>query len=153
MTKQEREQREYKSLFTDERYAKQAWKKFIGQSLESAAVDLPAFEDAKGNVSPQSVMYQAALTSVKKRLIAAGLDREPMKAEVLVEANVIRAAFDNNVFNTLLDRTAGKVKEEISLTAGEFAALTDEQLAVLAEHEAKKHLIVGGGSDDTNIDE
>jgi len=76
-----------------------------------------------------------------------------MKAEVLVEANVIRAAFDNNVFNTLLDRTAGKVKEEISLTAGEFAALTDEQLAVLAEHEAKKHLIVGGGSDDTNIDE
>ena len=35
MTKGEREEREYKSLFADEKYAKKAWKEFIGTSLQS----------------------------------------------------------------------------------------------------------------------
>ena len=47
MTKAEREEREYKSLFTDERYAKRAWKQMIGKSLQSDAAILPAFYDVK----------------------------------------------------------------------------------------------------------
>lgn len=152
MTKPEREEREYKSLFSDERYAKKAWKDFIGQSLESRAADLPAFEDAKGNVSPQSVIYQSALNEVRKRLKAQGIDREPMKAEVLVEANVIRAAFDNNVFTTLLDRTAGKVKEELSINNNDYAELSDEELKVLAEYRHAKKLL-GGNKDASDSNE
>ena len=152
MTKQEREELEYKSLFSDDRYAKKAWRKFIGQSLESSAATLPVFEDGKGNASPQSIIYAEALNNVRARLRTAGLTREPMKAEVLVEANVIRAAFDNNVFNTLLDRTAGKVKEELSINASEFEQLTDEELEMLAAMRAQKAL-TGGKVDDTNSDE
>src|SRR5690606_2878357 len=111
MTKEEREKREYESLFTDERYAKKAWKKFIGESLQSAAAVLPDFVGPNGATSPQSAIYNTAYDNVKARLEKHGLTREPSKAEVLVEANVIRAAFDTSVFNTILDRTAGKVKE------------------------------------------
>ena len=140
MNKIEREEREFKSLYTDERYAKKAWKELIGASLQSTAANLTDVVDARGNVSIQSVIYREALHNVKQRLVEQGLSREPMKAEVLVEANVIRGAFDNNVFNILLDRTAGKVKEEVSITAGAFEELSDEQLEILAEHEKQKKL-------------
>lgn len=148
MTKAEREEREYKSLFTDERYAKKAWKQMIGKSLQSDAAVLPAFYDVKGNVSPQSEIYNTAYNNVLLRLQAEGLDRLPMKAEVLVEANVIRAAFETPVFNTLLERTAGKVKEEISIGVGEYEALSDEELELLVLHRETKML--NKGKDDDN---
>ena len=134
MTKAEREEREYKSLFTDERYAKRAWKQLIGKALESDAANLPIFYDAKGNTSPQSEIYNTAYNQVLLRLRDQGLDRLPMKAEVLVEANVIRAAFETSIFNTILERTAGKVKEEISIGKGEYEELSDEELELIALH-------------------
>lgn len=140
MTKYQREQREFKSLFADERYAKQAWRRFMAESLESPAVDLPTFTDARGNVSPQSEIYEAAIRSVRARLEAAGLDREPMKAEVIVEANIIQAAFNTQTFNTILDRTAGKVKDEISVTSGAYEELSDEELQVLMAHRRNREL-------------
>lgn len=138
MTKKEREEREYRSLFTDERYAKKAWRQFIGESLQSDAAFLAEIVDAKGNPTRDSIIYNTARENVKARLKAQGMDRPPMKAEVLVEANVIRGAFDTTVFNTVLERTAGKVKDEINVTGGAFADLTDEQLEILAAHEAAK---------------
>lgn len=148
MTKAEREEREYKSLFTDERYAKRAWKQMIGQSLESEAAKLPDFLDVKGNISPQSEIYNTAYNNVLQRLRADGFSRMPMKAEVLVEANVIRAAFETSMFNVILDRTAGKVKEEISIGKGEYEDLSDEELELLALHRAKQ--ITTKGNDDDN---
>jgi hypothetical protein len=138
MTKNEREEKEYKSLFTDERYAKKAWKQFISKSLQSDAVILPSFVDGHGNTTPQSEIYDAAYKSVKRRLVAEGLSREPMKAEILIEASVIRAAFDTSTLNVILDRTAGKVKEEISIGVGQYEELTDEELHLLATHRSKQ---------------
>lgn len=152
MTKTEKEELEYKSLFTDKRYAQKAWQKFIGESLEAKAVMLPSFEDAKGNVSPQSVIYDAAVAQVRKRLKERGIDRDPMQAEVLIEANVIRAAFDNNVFNTILERSAGKVKDELEVSRSDYEHLTDEELALLAKHREDKKLLEAGGDNDTNSD-
>lgn len=138
MTKSRREELEFISLFGDERYAKKTWKKLLAQSLESDAAVLPDFVDRSGEVSPQSQIYRTAYYNVKERLEAQGLDRSPMKAEVLIEANVIKAAFDTSMFNTILDRTAGKVKEEISIGVGQFEELTDAELEVLATHRTKK---------------
>ena len=138
MTKREREEREYKSLFTDERYAKKAWKQFIDKSLQSDAVSLPDFVDHQGNTTPQSEIYRAAYISVQKRLEKEGLDRLPMKAEILIEASVIRAAFDTSTLNVILDRTAGKVKEEINIGTGQYEDLSDEELTLLASHRAKQ---------------
>lgn len=137
MTKSEREVREYKSLYTDERYAKRAFKQLIDKSLQSDAAKLPDFIDAHGNTTPQSEIYSAAYRAVQRRLAAEGLDREPMKAEILIEASVIRAAFDNTTLNLILDRTAGKVKEEISIGVGQYEELSDEELQLLATHRAK----------------
>ena len=150
MTKAEREEREYKSLFTDERYAKRAWKQMIGQSLQSEAASLPAFYDVKGNISPQSEIYNTAYNNVLERLRAQGLSRMPMKAEVLVEANVIRAAFETQVFNTILERTAGKVKEEISIGKGEYEELSDEELELLALHREAKLIAQKDDNDDNS---
>lgn len=149
MTKEQREEREYKSIFTDERYAKRAWKKLIGESLQSDASNLPDFYDNKGNVAPQSVVYNTARENVKARLLEQGLSREPMKAEVLIEANVIRAAFDTQAFNVVLDRTAGKVKEEISIGVGAYEELTDEELQLLIVHREKKQLAEGPDNDNS----
>jgi len=136
MDKKQREEKEYLSLFTDERYAKKAWKQFINKSLQSDAVTLPTFVDHAGNPTPQSEIYDAAYQSVKRRLKEEGLSREPMKAEVLIEAAVIRASFDTSTLNVVLDRTAGKVKEEISIGTGPYEDLSDEELKVLAAHRA-----------------
>lgn len=138
MTKPEREEREYRSLFTDERYAKKAWKQFVDKSLQSDAVFLPDFVDHQGNTTPQSAIYKQAYSSVKNRLVSEGYDREPMKAEIIIEAAVIRAAFDTSTLNVILDRTAGKVKEEISIGVGQYEELSDEELQLLASHRAKQ---------------
>ncbi len=139
MDKNVREEREYKSLFADERYAKKAWRKFIGQSLESPASPLE-FIGSSGEPTRDSIIYNTAYNSVKQRLLAEGISREPMKAEVLVETNVIRASFETTTFNTILERTAGKVKDEVSISTSAYEDLTDEQLELLARHEAKKRL-------------
>lgn len=138
MTKAEREEREHRSLFGDERYAKKAWKQLLSKSLESDAVFPPEVVDKAGNETLESQIYRQAYDSVSKRLKEQGLDRLPMKAELIVESNLIRAAFDTQTFNVILDRTAGKVKEEISIGTGQFEDLSDEELAILAEHRARK---------------
>ena len=135
MTKTDREQREYKSLFTDERYARKAWKDFIGRSLEGVGKPLPAQIDPKtGEQTFNSLLDQQAYNNVKARLEADGQDREPMQAEIIVECNVLRSRFNDVTFNTILDRTAGKVKDEISITPNEFESLSDEELALLAKY-------------------
>jgi len=138
MTKEEREETEYKSLFGDERYAKRAWKNLIGKSLESEAALPPEVVDKAGNETLESQIYREAYASVTARLEKEGKTRSPMKAELIVEANLIRAAFDTSTFNLVLDRTAGKVKEEISIGMGQFEELSDEELLLLTTHRNAK---------------
>ena len=140
MTKKEREEREYISHFTDERYAKKAWKSIIGSSLESAGACLPDIIDPKtGELSVQSQIDKMAYNNVKKRLEQEGKSREPMQAELIVECNIIRARFTDVTFNTILDRTAGKVKEELSIATSPYEDLTDEELELLTKfRDAKK---------------
>lgn len=138
MKKSEREEREYKSLYSDERYAKKAWKALMGKSLESSAAQLPDLVDKQGNPTNESIIYQTAYNQVVARLKSEGKDRAPQKAEVLIEASIIRASFDTSVFNVILDRTAGKVKEEINIGIGAFEELTDEELEVLANHRQRQ---------------
>ena len=133
MTKEEREKKEYKSLFSDERYAKKAWRDFFSSSLEGPAKPLPETLDKDGNVSFQSQLDQMAYDNVKKRLEAQGISREPMQAEVIVENNVLRSRFNDATFGTILDRTAGKVKEEVTVNGSPFEELTDEELEALAK--------------------
>lgn len=137
MTKEEREVREQQSLFGDERYAKKAWKKLFSDGLQSTATMIPEMYDNKGNLSQDYLLYQEAYNNVDSRLKSQGLDRPPMKAEIIVETNLIRAALDTSTFNLVLDRTAGKVREEISVGVGQFEELTDDELMLLAEHRSK----------------
>jgi len=138
MTKEAREELEHKSLFSDERYAKKAWKQLLSKSLQSDAALPPEVVDKAGNETLESQIYKEAYSSVQKRLKDAGLSRSPMKAELIVESNLICAAFDTQTFNVILDRTAGKVKEEISIGVGQFEELSDDELALIAEHRATK---------------
>ncbi len=148
MTKEEREVKEFKSLFSDKRYAEKAWRKFIEDSLKSDVSILPDFIGPSGNVTPQSEIYQAAIKSVKNRLDAQGITREPMKAEVLIEAAVIRAAFDNTALNVVLDRTAGKVKDEVTINNNPYEDLSDEELDLLITYREAKKLETKKETDD-----
>lgn len=148
MTEKERNEREYKSLFTDEKYAKRAWKEFIGASLESPGKALPTQYDKNDNPTRESDIDQMAYNNVKVRLSEQGQSREPMQAELIVEAAVIRARFQDTTFNTILDRTAGKVKDEITVNSNPFEELSDDELeALMLYRESKK---AGDKQVDTN---
>lgn len=138
MDKKNREALEFKSLFGDQRYAKKAWRDFIAESLTGDAAKLPERIDKDGQQTLDSMIDEMAYNNVKARLRAEGKDREPMQAEVIVECNVIRARFNDTPFNTLLDRTAGKVKEEITINDNPYEDLTDEELEMLKAARDKK---------------
>ena len=139
MTKAEREEKEYTGLFADERYAKKAWQSFFGKSLQGSAKAMPTVYDPKtGEPVFQSLLDQEAYHNVKQRLEADGLDREPMQAELIVECGILRSRFDNGTFNTVLERTAGKVKDEITVNKSPYEDLTDEELEMLAAARAAK---------------
>lgn len=148
MTRKDREEAEYRSLFTDERYAKKAWKEMIGASLQGPAKPLPEFLDKNGQVSPQSEIDLMAYNNVKARLIAEGKTREPMQAEMMVECAILRSRLDTNTLNLLLDRTAGKVKEELNVNTSQYEDLTDEELELLASHRMQQKLLKGDKSED-----
>lgn len=134
MDKKQREVLEYKSLYADERYAKKAFKQLIGVSLEDSASKLPETIDPKtGERSFQSALDEMAYNNVKARLQRLGLDREPQQAEMIIECNILRARFNDSTFNVIMDRTAGKVKDELAIHENEFEHLTDEELELLAK--------------------
>lgn len=141
MTKAERELCEYKSIYTDKRYAEKAFKAIINASLQSEAGALPAMYDKQGNELPQSVLDRQAYENVKRRLLAQGLDREPQQAEMMIENAILRARFDNSTFNTMLERTVGKVKDELVVSANEYETMTDEELELLAAHREQQKLL------------
>ena len=79
-----------------------------------------------------------AYNNVKARLTAEGLDREPQQAELIVECNILRARQTDSTFNILLDRTAGKVKDEINVNANNFEELSDEEIEALVAFRQSK---------------
>lgn len=138
MNKSEREQREFKSLMCDQRYAKNAWRALIGEALQGPAKPLPASYDKEGQPTFQTMLDEMAYNNVKARIMKEGLSREPMQAELIVECNVLRARHTDMAWGTLLDRTAGKVKEEVSISDNPYEDLTDEELdAIYALREKK----------------
>lgn len=138
MKKNAREEIEFLSLFTDERYAKRAFKSLLDQSLRGPAKPLPQIEDAKGNITPASLIDSAAYRNVVDRLKAQGYSRSPMQSEVIMEAAVLRARLDTNSLSLLLDRTAGKVKEEINVSSSAYEEMTDEELVLLSQYRKAK---------------
>lgn len=141
MTKAERELCEYKSTFTDKRYAEKAFKSIINDSLQASASPLPVMYDKQGNELPQSTLDRQAYQNVKQRLLAQGLDREPQQAEMMIENAILRSRFDNSTFNTMLERTMGKVKDELVVSANEYETMTDEELELLAKHREQQKLL------------
>lgn len=140
MTKKDREEREYTSLFCDQRYAKRAWAQIMHDALNADANTLPYIIDPKTNEPTRdSEIEHMAYDEVKARLVAQGLERNPTQAELIVQCNIIRARFADTPFTTILDRTAGKVKEEISIEQNPYEELTDDELeALMAYREQKK---------------
>lgn len=139
MDKKRREELEYTSLYADERFAKKAWKNLIGAALEGPGKKLPTIIDPKTEEPTlQSIIDKQAYESVKARLETEGKTREPMQAELIVESNIIRARFTDATFNTILDRTAGKVREEIAVSNSPFEDLTDDELEALMKYRESK---------------
>lgn len=138
MTDKEREEREFISLFSDQRYAKKAWRELIGNALQGQARPLPEVVDKEGQPTLQSNIDRMAYDNVKARLLAEGKAREPMQAELIVECNILRARGTDAAWGTILDRTAGKVKEEITLSNNPFEDLSDDELEALRQYRESK---------------
>ena len=98
--------------------------------------------DKNGNELPQSTLDRQAYQNVKQRLLAQGLEREPQQAEMMIENAILRSRFDNSTFNTMLERTMGKVKDEIVVSANEYETMTDEELELLAKHREEQERLL-----------
>ena len=58
--------------------------------------------------------------------------------EYPLESNILRARFTDTTFNTVLDRTMGKVKEELNVIANNFEELSDEEIEALVAFRKQK---------------
>jgi hypothetical protein len=133
MFKERREELEAISRYTDPKHANKAWKQVIGKALEAPGKPLPAIVDKYEQKTVASLIEEQAYSNVKSRLESEGLSREPMQVELLVEANIIRARHDSSTFNILLDRSAGKVKDELVISKNAFEELSDDDLEAIAK--------------------
>ena len=133
MNKKEREEREHRSLFADEKFAKKAWRQYIGTSLEGSATKLPTQYGKDGLPSSNSLIEEIAFKNLSDRLMADDKARSPSNAELMIECAIIRARYTDSTLNILLERTSGKVKEEIVMSVNPYEELTDEELELLQE--------------------
>lgn len=140
MTKKEREEREYDNLYkyNDMKAAKKAFSELLHTSLNAPAKKLPQRLDKDGNPTLESMIDTLARETVQERLKEQGLEREPKEAEVAMQSAVIRARFNDSTLNIILDRTAGKVKEEISVSSNPYEELSYEELELLVKHREEK---------------
>lgn len=133
---------EYAQVFNNPKMARKLWRN-IGLAVAMRPALKPVAEyDKDGQMTLESAVQEytyAKLTSdVDKLLFADG----PTEMEMIMACQAVMARTNSSAFAAFVDRTGGKPVDESKLDAqvtNPYEALTDEELAMLAEMRAKKN--------------
>lgn len=142
-----REYEEMRNLFSDPKFARQAWKS-IGTAiaLQPAVKPISTF-DKNGDET-----YNSLLESYSYNKLAADLkslckeSREPTELEMIIHCQMVKARTDTSAATFIRDTLGARPVDETKLDAkisNPYEQLSDEELEMIAQMREKKYEQIG----------
>lgn len=140
--KEIRDRKEIDNLFKDPKYCRQAWRSIGNAILQSPVTRMPTDYDKDGNPTLRSSLEDYSYSSLKRDIATLckqdGItEREPTELEMIMQCQIAKARFDTNAAIFVRDTLGAKPIDESKIDAtlsNPYEDLTDEELAILAEH-------------------
>lgn len=140
--KNNRDWSEMKNLFSDPKFARQAWKS-VGQAiaLQPALKPVQTF-DKEGNETYNSMVESYSYNKLAKDIASlASEKREPTELEMILHCQMVKARTDTSaavfIRDTLGAKPVDESKQDLSVN-NPYETLTDEELELIqAERERK----------------
>ena len=140
--KNDRETKEMKNLFSDPKFARQAWKS-VGQAiLQNPATKPIQTYDKDGNPTLSSEIESYSYAKLKKDISTlAQEDREPTEIEMILQCQIVKARYDTSAATFVRDTLGAKPIDESKIDAqvsNPYESLSDEELEAIAKMRADK---------------
>lgn len=139
-----RTEKEMKSLFSDKKFARQAWKSVGMAILQNPAVRMPVQYDKEGNTTLQCDLENYSYDQLSKDIKQLGeKDRAPTELEMILQCQIVKARWDTSAAVFVRDTLGAKPVDETKLDASvhnPYEELTDEELEMLAAMREQKAL-------------
>ncbi len=153
--KQSRDRKEVDNLFKDPKYCRQAWRSIGVAILQSPVTRMPTDYDKDGNPTLRSSLEDYSYNSLKRDIATlckqdGVTEREPTELEMIMQCQIAKARFDTNAAIFVRDTLGAKPVDESKVDAtlsNPYESLTDEELALLAEHRKQTDLPPSGQAD------
>lgn len=144
--KHDRDSKEMANLFADPKYMRQAWQAVGHALLRNPAVRLPADYDKQGNETLRSMADSYCYSKLKSDIDAIAKEtgtptREVTELEMILGCQIAKARWDTAAATFVRDTLGAKPVDETKVDqtiTNDYAAMTDEELELLAEFRAKK---------------
>ena len=144
--KHDRDSKEMANLFADPKYMRQAWQAVGHAILKNPAVRLPADYDKQGNETLRSLADTYCYSKLKSDIDAIAKEngtptREVTELEMILGCQIAKARWDTAAATFVRDTLGAKPVDETKVDqtiTNDYAAMTDEELELLAEFRAKK---------------
>lgn len=139
-----RTEKEMKSLFSDPKFSRQAWKNVGMAILQNPAMHAPEQLDKEGQLTLQSAIESYSYDKLSKDLKKlGGQDRQPTELEMILQCQIVRARFDTSAAIFVRDTLGAKPVDETKLDASvhnPYEQLSDEELELIAKTREAKSL-------------
>lgn len=140
-----RTEKEMKSLFSDPKFSRQAWKSVGMAILQNPAVRAPTQVDKEGEETLQSAIERYSYDKLSRDLKTLGeLNREPTELEMIMQCQIMRARFDTSAAIFVRDTLGAKPIDESKVQAdihNPYEQLSDEELELIASRRAQQAAI------------
>lgn len=145
-----RTDKEMKSLFSDPKFQRQAWKHVGMAILQNPARKAPEQLDKEGNETLQSAIERYSYDKLSNDLKQLGeKDRAPTELEMILQCQIMRARFDTSAAIFVRDTLGAKPVDETKIDAAvhnPYEELSDEELELIAERRRQAQLPEGSAS-------
>ena len=139
-----RTEKEMKSLFSDPKFSRQAWKNVGMAILQNPAMHAPEQLDKEGQLTLQSAIESYSYDKLSRDLKQLGEnDRKPTELEMILQCQIVRARFDTSAAIFVRDTLGAKPVDESKVDASvhnPYEQLSDEELELIAKAREAKAL-------------
>lgn len=146
-----RTEKEMKSLFSDPKFQRQAWKNVGMAILQNPARRAPQQLDKNGDETLQSAIERYSYGKLADDIKKLGeQDREPTELEMILQCQIMRARFDTSAAIFVRDTLGAKPIDETKVDASvhnPYEQLSDEELELIAERRRQAALKEGSASE------
>lgn len=153
--KNDRETKEMMNLFSDPKFARQAWKSVGHAILQNPARKPIQLYDKDGNPTLSSEVESYSYASLKQDIAKLQeKDREPTELEMIMQCQIVKARFDTAAATFVRDTVGAKPVDESKIDASvhnPYESLSDEELEAIAAMRAAKEQKDDTVREDTDV--